>query len=89
MALQITLNGQARDLPLATEAVITELLQHLELKGDRIAVEQNGIILPRASWSTTAVSNGDRFEIVHFVGGGSAPAGGVAICVSSCSQRWP
>ncbi len=87
MALQITLNGQLRELPLGAGGVVSELLQHLELKGDRIAVEQNGAILPRSSWDTTAVAEGDRFEIVHFVGGG-APNGSVSRC-SSSSQRWP
>ncbi len=89
MALQITLNGQQREFPLAAEAVVADLLQHLEFKGDRIAVEQNGTILPRASWGTTAVAQGDRFEIVHFVGGG-APIGDVDVSrTSRSSQRWP
>ena len=84
MALEITLNGQARDFPLASGAVVADLLQHLELKGDRIAVEQNGTILSRASWGTVSVANGDRFEIVHFVGGG-APV----MRPSRSSQRCP
>lgn len=86
MALQITLNGQAREFPMVAGAPVSELLLHLELKGDRIAVEQNGTILPRALWAVTTVADGDRFEIVHFVGGG---AGDVVSCVRSCCQRWP
>lgn len=89
MGLQITLNGQQREFPLSANAVVSDLLQHLELKGDRIAVEQNGTILPRANWGTTAVAEEDRFEIVHFVGGG-APARDVDVSRRSrSSQRWP
>lgn len=91
MSVQITLNGQAREVPLAAEAAVSDLLDHLELKGDRIAVEQNGTILPRSSWNQTVVHNGDRFEIVHFVGGGTSPvAEPLSVSPSSSSsQRCP
>jgi thiamine biosynthesis protein ThiS len=64
---QITLNGEKRGTRAAN---VAELVSQLELKGDRIAVEQNLEIVPRASWSESQVRDGDRFEIVHFVGGG-------------------
>jgi thiamine biosynthesis protein ThiS len=64
---QITLNGEKRG---TSAANVAELVAQLELKGDRIAVEQNLEIVPRASWSESQVRDGDRFEIVHFVGGG-------------------
>lgn len=89
MAFQITLNGQEREFPLAAEAVVTDLLQHLDLKGDRIAVEQNGTILARTTWATTAVAPGDRFEIVHFVGGGTPIRDADVSRSSRSSQRWP
>ena len=41
------------------------------LKPDRIAVEHNGSIVSRPAWPTTPIADGDKFEIVHFVGGGS------------------
>jgi sulfur carrier protein len=41
------------------------------LKGDRVAVELNGEIVPRAHWVETIVEEGDRLEVVHFVGGGA------------------
>ena len=89
MALRITLNGQPREFPLPDGAVVADLLQHLELKSDRIAVEQNGTILPRACWGTTSVAPEDRFEVVHFVGGG-APAWDYEVSRRSrSSQRWP
>ncbi len=89
MALQITLNGQAREFPIGSGALVSDLLLHLELKSDRIAVEQNGTILPRALWAATTVADGDRFEIVHFVGGGAGREEDAVICARSCCQRWP
>jgi sulfur carrier protein len=46
------------------------LIASLELKADRVAVEHNGQIVPRAEWPTTMVERSDKLEIVHFVGGG-------------------
>jgi thiamine biosynthesis protein ThiS len=46
------------------------VLQQLELRPDRIAVELNGEIAPRTSWDALSVGENDRLEIVHFVGGG-------------------
>jgi thiamine biosynthesis protein ThiS len=37
-----------------------------------VAVEHNGEIVPRAGWAGTTLNGGDRLEVVHFVGGGSA-----------------
>ena len=89
MALEITLNGQTREFPVASGALVSDLLRHLELKGDRIAVEQNGAILPRALWAATTVADGDRFEIVHFVGGGASGGEDAVSSVRSCCHRWP
>ena len=69
--MQIVLNGQPREISLEPQSATLEaLVQVLEMKADRIAVEQNGAIVRRAVWSITPVQPGDRFEIVHFVGGG-------------------
>ena len=40
------------------------------MKGDRVAVELNREIVSRAQWAETSLKDGDRLEIVHFVGGG-------------------
>jgi thiamine biosynthesis protein ThiS len=70
--MKVTINGQEREFPeLAASAALTELLQALELKSDRVAVEHNGSIVGRGEWANATVSSGDRLEIVHFVGGGS------------------
>ena len=69
--MQCVLNGQARDFPqLAAPALLQNVIAELGLKGDRVAVEHNGSIVPRGEWDTTYVVEGDRLEIVHFVGGG-------------------
>jgi len=70
--MQFIINGQSREfaaLPLS--ATVADLIGSLELKGDRVAIEHNGSIVSRAEWGTTAIQQGDRFEIVHFVGGGA------------------
>ena len=42
----------------------------LGMRSDRVAVELNGEIIPRSQWSATALKDGDKLEVVHFVGGG-------------------
>jgi thiamine biosynthesis protein ThiS len=49
---------------------LAELIEQLGMKGDRVAVELNREIVSRAQWSGTQLKDGDRLEIVHFVGGG-------------------
>ena len=46
------------------------LIEALGMKGDRVAVELNREIVLRPNWSGAALKDGDRLEIVHFVGGG-------------------
>jgi sulfur carrier protein len=66
--LTIQVNGEAREVPSGMN--VTQLLEHLGLIANRLAVERNLQILPRREWATTQVSTGDKFEIVHLVGGG-------------------
>jgi thiamine biosynthesis protein ThiS len=67
-AIRIVVNGDAREVPAGLQE--TGLLAHLGLPADRVAIERNLDILPRAQWLAEAVEPGDRFEIVHMVGGG-------------------
>jgi len=70
--MQLVINGQPREFPeLAADARISDLIAILGLKNDRVAIEQNGDIVSRASWTESALNSGDKLEIVHFVGGGS------------------
>jgi thiamine biosynthesis protein ThiS len=69
--MQVIINGKERDFPaLHASATVIDLLNTLDLKGDRIAIEHNGTIVRRDTWTSTAIHSGDKFEIVHFVGGG-------------------
>ena len=49
---------------------LAQLVEHLGMKGDRVAVELNREIVRREQWVETELHEGDRLEIVHFVGGG-------------------
>lgn len=66
--IEITINGEPREL--AAESSVTDLVSLLELAAGRLAIELNLSILPRAVWAETKLQDGDKLEIVHFVGGG-------------------
>ena len=71
--MQLHINGTACDLAqLGADATLMQALTALELKADRIAVEHNGVIVARTSWANTVLRDGDKLEIVQFVGGGCA-----------------
>jgi sulfur carrier protein len=71
-ALTIQLNGQRRAFAeLTSPADLASVITALGLKADRIAVEHNGEIVSRTAWAQAQVAEGDRLEIVHFVGGGT------------------
>ncbi|PMR75701.1 sulfur carrier protein ThiS [Billgrantia endophytica] len=66
--MQIQLNGEARDL--TADLTVAQLIDTLGLTGRRIAVELNEEIVPRSEHEATRLSQGDRIEIVHAIGGG-------------------
>lgn len=66
--MEIRVNGERQELPQTMNVV--ELLEHLGLRADRVAIERNMEILPRREWDATRVAAGDSFEIVQLVGGG-------------------
>ena len=69
--MKLQINGEARDFnpPLT----LAGLVEQLDMKADRVAVELNRSIVPREQWQGTNLADGDRLEIVHFVGGGRDP----------------
>jgi sulfur carrier protein len=72
-AMNLYINGEARTFAdPATPAAFTlaALIESLAMKSDRVAVELNRDIVPRNRWPETPLKDGDRLEIVHFVGGG-------------------
>jgi len=66
--ITVTVNGEARQFEAALR--FEQLVERLGLAGKRIAVERNGEIVPRSQFSTRALADGDRLEIVVAVGGG-------------------
>lgn len=67
----ITLNGEPYDID--QPLTVADLLIRLAIDARRVAVEHNLDILRRALYADTMVHEGDRIEIVNFVGGGSGP----------------
>ena len=73
--MNIHINGEARafsDPVPPAQFTLAALVEALNMKSDRVAVEVNREIVPRERWPQTLLKDGDRLEIVHFVGGGSA-----------------
>jgi sulfur carrier protein len=66
--ISIRINGEARDV--APGLTIVELLSHLDMRPDRVAVEMNRTIVKQTQWAETEVPPGAEVEIVQFVGGG-------------------
>jgi thiamine biosynthesis protein ThiS len=67
--LKIQLNGEQTEL--TGKHSVSDLIDSLGLKPERLAVEVNGRIIRRADWTSTTLAEGDKVEVVHFVGGGS------------------
>ncbi len=64
----VHLNGLDRELP--EGQTLRQLLESLGLPAERVAVELNGDIVPRATFGERTLHQGDRLEVVQFVGGG-------------------
>ncbi|BBE34281.1 sulfur carrier protein ThiS [Sphingosinicella microcystinivorans] len=70
MTISITVNGELRRI--LPGASIAALVAELDLDPRAVAVERNLEIVPKSAYADIALADGDRLEIVHFVGGGSA-----------------
>ncbi|MGB5278075.1 MAG: sulfur carrier protein ThiS [Gammaproteobacteria bacterium] len=68
MSMKITLNGEDRTVQ--PDASLGELLEMLDLKGKRIAVEVNREIVPRSEYDNFKLTESDTIEIVNAIGGG-------------------
>ena len=66
--MKLTINGEPQ---VSTAETLGALVAGLGMKPDRVAIELNREIVPRDQWPQTPLHDGDRLEIVHFVGGGS------------------
>ncbi len=67
--IAIVVNGESKQI--ASGQSILDLVQSLNLPTERLAVEHNRKIVKRDHWSTQVLVDGDKVEIVQFVGGGS------------------
>jgi thiamine biosynthesis protein ThiS len=67
--MNVSINGDNRSIE--ADLTLQALVASLGMKSDRVAVELNREIVSRDQWPTTQLKDGDRLEIVHFVGGGS------------------
>ena len=67
-SLAIHVNGEERQVPAGLS--IAGMLAELGLDPQRVAVERNLEVVPRPSLGDVRVEDGDRYEVVHFVGGG-------------------
>jgi len=67
--MNLVINGDKVEVPNRVETV-DNLLQHFDLEQKVVIVEWNEMILEKAFYQETMLSNGDKIELVHFVGGG-------------------
>lgn len=67
--MTLHVNGEAREFP--DGLTVASFVERLGMKPDRVAVELNLEILPRAAWAATVLKDGDKLEAVQFVGGGT------------------
>ena len=70
--MRLTINGEARDFPAPLN--VDSLLTELGFDARRVAFERNLEIVPRSAYGSTKLAEGDRVEIVHFIGGGGDAA---------------
>ena len=69
--MNLIINGESRVFPAGT---LSALVEQLGMRPDRVAIELNREIVPRDQWTQTKLNDGDRLEVVHFVGGGLVSA---------------
>ena len=65
--MEIIINGEPRSMRAMS---VRQLLEALDIDPRRVAVELNSAILPKSDYEDSTLNDGDRIEIVHFVGGG-------------------
>ena len=68
LRLRVQINGEEQVV--ADGLILSELLKQQALQPERVAIELNRVVVPRREWPVTKLAEGDRLEIVHFVGGG-------------------
>ena len=83
-SVKLVINGAERSFD--GELTLAALVEQLGVKPDRVAVELNHNIVRRDAWPATLLHDGDRLEVVHFVGGGGAASQNLS--PADLSARW-
>ena len=65
---KIQLNG--KKVTIKPKTTIYELLKKIKLQNKKVAIEHNGIIIPKSNYKKKYLKNNDKLEVVHFIGGG-------------------
>jgi sulfur carrier protein len=66
--VKIFINGETKEIP--KQVNLLELLGEFSLPSERVAIELNREVVRKKDWESILISDADRIEIVHFVGGG-------------------
>ena len=66
--MKVFINGETREIN--QQLNLRELLEKLDLPEERIAVELNKEVVRKKDWEAVKVNDGDKLEVIHFVGGG-------------------
>lgn len=73
--MKLQINGEEKTFDSASPFTLAALVEGLGMKPDRVAIELNRDIVPRDLWAQTTLNDGDKLEMVHFVGGGLQDSG--------------
>ena len=66
--MKVLINGESKEI--SDKFNLSELLKHFSLPQERIAIELNKEVVRKKDWENTKIFDGDKLEVIHFVGGG-------------------
>lgn len=66
--MKVLINGETKEI--SKELNLSELLEHFSLPQERIAIELNKEVVRKKDWENIRINEGDKLEVIHFVGGG-------------------
>ena len=66
--MKVLINGEIKEI--SGELNLSDLLKHFSLPSERIAIELNKEVVRKKDWENIKIADGDKLEVIHFVGGG-------------------
>lgn len=66
--MKVLINGETKEI--SNELNLSDLLKHFSLPSERIAIELNKEVVRKKDWENIKIAEGDKLEVIHFVGGG-------------------